>query len=50
MKEFFSKAIKAGRNPFLSRAGFDPEDLGDENSCFRGRNPFLSRAGFDYFL
>jgi hypothetical protein len=40
-----------GRNPFLSRAGFNPFVV-VWNIIFRdlkGRNPFLSRAGFNYF-
>ena len=37
-----------GRNPFLSRAGFDGELVGKiVLDTFLGRNPFLSRAGFD---
>ena len=36
-----------GRNPFLSRAGFDKEPCLTLNLISPRRNPFLSRAGFD---
>jgi hypothetical protein len=36
-----------GRNPFLSRAGFDTMEKVTEKVIEWGRNPFLSRAGFD---
>ncbi len=51
MGEFSQRIfIAEGRNPFLSRAGFD-ENSGtlDNEDKRRGRNPFLSRAGFDDF-
>ena len=38
--------IVVGRNPFLSRAGFDMEK-GIREDLKKCRNPFLSRAGFD---
>ena len=41
----------SGRNPFLSRAGFDLlGSLGDGSKNIKSRNPFLSRAGFDSIL
>ncbi len=47
--KFYKEVDKVlGRNPFLSRAGFDLGKLSIWNwDNFKCRNPFLSRAGFD---
>ena len=41
---------RQGRNPFLSRAGFDTFGADPEFELLYSRNPFLSRAGFDCLL
>ena len=42
------RELDFGRNPFLSRAGFDKRNnKRKRRGSLNGRNPFLSRAGFD---